>query len=393
MGKEKLWTKSFMAAFLSNLFTAHSFYIVLACMPLFVMDNLRLSEYHVGFVMGAFSITGVLVRPFAGLLVDTAGRYKVYVFAVFVLALCTMSYIFAVSFVTITLFRLVHGIGWGLTSTAGSTVAADVVPASRRAEGLGYYAVTMSVGMALGPALGVFLWDKLPYKQVFIVCALLACFALVAALFVRLPHVEKSSAGFSLGRLIEKRVLGISVMQFFYGISYGSIMSFAIIYGKRLGVENSGLFFMLFAVVVTVLRPIVGRKADESGPGNMMGVGFIVLMAAMLMLSFAKGKVPYFGAALLVGLGAAIVMPLLVAMAMNVVAPNRRGAANATAFMSFDAGIGLGSVIFGKIASATSISTMYLASFAVLFIPLIFYYAYERRHYARLLDDMKHQAG
>jgi MFS family permease len=246
----------------------------------------------------------------------------------------------------------------------------------------------MSIGMALGPALGVFLLGKIDFSGVFLVCTGLAIASVVAAFFVRVPAFQKKKATFTLSGMFEKRVLGIAFMFFTFGIAYGSIMIFAIIHGKNLGVANSGLFFMVIAIITAVMRPIIGKHLDKNGLGNIMGVGFLLLMAGMLVMSFANGAQMYFTAAFLLGMGVGIVMPLLAAMAMNVVLPNRRGTANATAFGAFDAGIGLGSIALGKIAGIFTISTMYLFSFSILIIPLVFYYVYEKRNYTRLAAEM-----
>ena len=184
-------------------------------------------------------------------------------------------------------------------------------------------------------------------------------------------------------------MLGISLMFVFYGISYGSIMSFVIILGQRLNISNSGLYFMIFAIITAAVRPPTGRYFDMKGPGNVMGAGFLFAVCGMLLLAYASGPLFYFASAVFMGFGAGIVMSFLVAMSMNIVAPDRRGATNATIFTAFDGGIGIGSVALGWFASAFSISVMYICSAAILIIPLAYYYIYGRGSYNRLYAEMK----
>jgi MFS family permease len=379
-----LWTKSFSAAFSTNMFTALCFYVLLAAMPLFITRELKLDESHIGLVMGAFSITGVIARPVAGAMVDSIGRMALFIFALVFFLLCVIGYTFVATFFFLVVMRLLHGVGWGMVSTIGSTIAADLVPASRRAEGLGYYAMTMSIGMALGPAAGVYMLDHLSFQQVFLVCSILSLLALIMGSTVRVPKIEKKKIHFSFGGFFEKRVLGLAFMLGFYGIVYGSIMGFIVVYGEKLGVANGGVFFMVFALVLTFTRPIIGRMLDRGGPGHTMTVGFALVMVTMLLLGFARGPLLYMIAAPVLGLGAGIVMPLLTAMAINIVPPNRRGAANATIFTAFDSGIGIGGIALGYIAGHSSISTMYFVATFILIIPMAFYYLREKSYYERM---------
>ena len=177
----QLWSRNFTCMFLANLFLGISFYILMGIIPLFVTEDLKLSESYVGLIMGAFSIAAFSTRPLAGLFLDSFGRMKVFISAIILFILCCVSYLFAVSFVTLFIIRTIHGLGWGLTNTSGSTIAADVVPISRRAEGLGFYAMAMSIGMALGPAIGVTLLIAVPFNAVFALTIFLGVVALCIA--------------------------------------------------------------------------------------------------------------------------------------------------------------------------------------------------------------------
>jgi MFS family permease len=349
--------------------------------PLFVVEGLQMSESHVGIVMGAFSITGVLTRPISGYLLDNIGRRIVLIVALSLFLLCTVGYIFCTTFVVLVAIRLMHGIGWGLASTSGPTIAADVIPPNRRAEGLGYFGMTMSIGMALGPAIGVFMLKYLPFEDVFIYASVFALIGLVSGLLVKMPPFERKAIHFSPKTLIEKRVLGLAFMFLCYGISYGSVMGFAILYGKQLNVHNSGLFFLVFAIVMVIIRPMMGKRLDRNGPGHIMGVGLLLIAAAIFTLSRATGITLYLMSAAMLGVGGGIVIPLLTAMAMNVVPANRRGAASATIYTCLDIGIGAGGIFLGRIADLWGISTMYLISCCFMIIPLIFYYTSEKKRY------------
>ncbi len=385
----KLFTRSFAAVFAANILTANCFYILIASLPIYVTEALKLGQTNVGLLMGAFAITSVLIRPFSGFLLDNAGRLKVYLPALVMFALCAFGYAFTASFAALLTLRMLHGVAWGLSGTAGATIAADIVPKERRAEGLGYYSMAMSVGMALGPAVGVLLLGLFPYETVFLCCGALATLAVVAGFQVRPPAVPLQKGAFSPTALIEKRVLSIAFMQLFFGISYGSIMSFAIVYGKQMGMGGTGYFFMIFAVFMALMRPISGKYLDKNGPGHIMGLGLIATMGGFALIAAAKGIVAYLAAAIVLGVGTGIVLPLFMAMAVNVVAPQRRGAANATVFTAFDLGIGAGSMFLGVVADLASMSAMYLFACGILIIPLVYYYISGRKRYELMESEIK----
>ena len=384
----KLFTRNFLAVFTANLLTANCFYIFIAVLPIYVTDFLKLGKSEIGLVMGSFAITAVFMRPFTGYLLDNAGRIRVYLPALILFALCAFSYIFAATFALLLALRMLHGVSWGFSSTAGGTVAADIVPKERRAEGLGYYSMAMNVGMALGPVAGVALLAVLPFKTIFLCCGTLAAVAVLAGFQVTVPYVELQKKPFNWAALIEKKVLSMAFMQLFFGISYGSVMAFAIVYGKQLGIGGIGYFFTILAVVTALMRPISGKYLDKNGPGNLMGLGFTATICGLALLAVTKGFVSYLAAAFILGMGTGTVLPLLVAMAVNVVTPQRRGAANATIFTAFDLGIGGGSVIMGLVADITSIPAMYLFACGILIIPMAYYYIAGKKRYETMAANI-----
>ena len=392
MVRPKLFTRNFLALFTANLLTANCFYVFIALLPMYVTESLKLGKSNVGLIMGAFAITAVFLRPFTGYLLDNVGRLKVYLPSLLLFALCAYSYVFTATFAALFALRLLHGVSWGFSSTSGSTIASDIVPKERRAEGLGYYSMAMNIGMALGPAVGLFLLRFIPFKAAFIFCGALATCAVLMAFQVKIPAIvsQRLPTAFSFKSMIEKRVLSLAFMQLFFGVSYGSVINFAIVYGKQNGIDGAMYFFMIFALIMALTRPVSGKYLDKHGPGNVIGLGFIVTICGLALLAVTKGQAGYLAAAFILGLGTGIVLPLLVAMAMNLVEPQRRGAANATIFTAFDLGIGGGSILMGVIADFSSMSFMYLFACAILIVPLLFYYLFGKRQYLKMVNEKRY---
>ncbi|MZP30518.1 MFS transporter [Heliobacterium undosum] len=384
-----LWTKSFIFICLTNLFMFTSFYFLLPTLPVFVTSGLGGDESSVGYIIGILSLTAVMVRPLSGYLLDAVGRKKVLFLALIAFCLATAAYQIIAGLTGLFLLRALHGMTWGFTTTGAGTVAADVVPAERRGEGLGYYGLSNTLAMAAGPSLGLFVLDKGGFSALFgasLVLALLGLLSLAGVSYEAAPRkpelrpadsageAKKKKAGLSLATLFEPAVFSLSGVMGFVAIVYGGIVSFITLLAKEIGVPNAGVYFLIYALTLLVIRPWAGRAFDRKGPRQIMMIGFISMIIAFVLLFLAKGIALFILSAVAMGVGFGIVQPTLMAMAINRVPPFRRGAANGTLMSAFDLGIGLGSIVLGYVSKLAGLPGMYLACAAIIVIPALLYF-------------------
>ncbi|KAB2952648.1 MFS transporter [Heliorestis acidaminivorans] len=377
---EKLWTRNFILICLANLFMFTSFYFLLPTLPIFITEVLQGNESHVGYIIGILSLTAVLVRPFAGYLLDQWSRKKLLLTALLLFALATAAYHLVTAIAALFILRALHGLTWGVTTTGTGTVAADVIPPKRRGEGLGYYGLSNTLAMAIGPALGLYILDFAGFSILFSAAVALALFAFVAviAMTYEEEHKEnreqKNIKKISLDSFYERRVLALSAIMFFTAFVYGGIVSFITLFGNNIGIINAGSYFLAYALALMVVRPIAGKIFDREGPNRIMALGFISIVVSFLLLYMAQGMSLFILSALFMGLGFGIVQPSVVAIAINRVEPHRRGATNGTIFSAFDLGIGFGSITLGIFSEFYGLSAMYLLCAIITIVPLIFFY-------------------
>lgn len=388
---DELFTKNFMLMFLSNFLICAGFYMLMPLLPVYAVRSLSISRDEVGTVIGIFAFSAVLFRPFTGMLIDKAGRMQAYIPALILFAFCSGGYALAGGFAGLIAMRILHGMSWSGVSTANATIVADIVPAGMRGQGMGYFGLSMTIAMALGPAFGVYLMEKISYTAIFAICMCVSLAALFASSFVRPPAIKYDKSRFSFSSLYERRVFGIAVIQFFYGFSSVAVMSFATLHGMDMGINGIGCFFIVFAVFVSIVRFFGGRIIDRRGPALFIYGGLFVYMAGCVVLAAAWNLPAFLISAALTGFGSGLIMPTIMAMMMNVVPPNRRGAAGATVFSAFDTGVGGGAVAMGFAAHIAGYPGMYLFAAAVLLIPAAWFYFYEYSHYSRLLSEMKRE--
>jgi len=354
---------------------ATSFYFLLPTLPLYVVNELGESNSSVGYIIGIYAFSALLIRPFGGYAFDTFGRKSIYLLSLFLFSLIIAGYFFAATFFILIAVRFLHGISWGVLTTGGATIAADLVPSTKRGEGIGFFGLSFTLAMAIGPVIAFQILGDNNFDRLFAATIIVGFFSYLLANFTRYPGIKKKeSAPFSKKDLFEPRVLKISLVMMITAISYAGVFSFITMYGREIGIQNSGSFFLTYALGVSILRPVAGKIMDRNGPASLIVFSFTISMVGLLFLTFVDSLTLYLLAGFLVGVGHGIVTPVLQTMIINMVKPENRGRANSTFFSSLDLGFGIGSIFLGYLAEWFSLTIMFRFSALLLMIPLIYFY-------------------
>ncbi|MHB1134947.1 MAG: MFS transporter [Chloroflexota bacterium] len=378
--REPLVTRNFVLACLVTLASFASFYLLLATLPVFVLREAGGSEADVGLIIGVFSGTTVLLRPFIGARADVRGRRAFIVAGNVVMALAGGLYGLARTVPLLLGLRVFHGLGWASFGTATNALVADVVPRSRRGEAMGYYGMFSNLAMALGPALGIFLMQSAGFATLFAVVAGLGVLAVLLSLLIHEPARVLAPAGPGAqrspapGGVLERTALFPGAVLALTTVTYGSLVSFLPLYAFRQGLtDNPGLFFTVYAVVLIVARGFTGTISDRWGRGAVIAPGLLLAAVALWVLAAANSLALLLVVAVLYGLAFAAVQPAIMALVVDRAPAQRRGAAMGTFSAAMDLGIGGGSVLWGFVAQAAGYQTMYLASGGVALLALAVY--------------------
>lgn len=374
--ENKLWTKDFTLITLANLLMAVAFYFMVPILPVFLSDRFAATESQIGLVLSFYTIAALLIRPFAGYALDAIGRYSIYVISLLLFSTIFFGYVWATSILFVLILRFIHGLTWGSMSSAGSTIAVDLVPLKRRGEGIGIFGLSMTIAMAIGPLIAIAITGDSSYKRLFYSAAGFSFLGLVLALFVRIPKITPMKKKFKITSLIEKRALPVSLNVFLVSIPYGGIISFIALYGRSIGIDSSGLFFLLIAIGITISRVLSGKSFDRFGPKRICILGLVLLIAGLFMLALNQSYFGYHLSALILGLGFGIIMATFQAIANHKIKADKRGAANSTYLTFFDSGIGFGMLLVGYLIQVINYSGAFMLCGIIEMLALIVFLFY-----------------
>ncbi|MFX3617329.1 MAG: MFS transporter [Sporolactobacillus sp.] len=397
MIKEKIWTKNFITVCLSSFFLYFNFYILATVFPLYVKSNLNGNEQQMGLAITAYVIGTVLIRPISGPWVDRLGKKKMAVIGMAVFLIATLSYFGPEGILLFLLIRFIHGMGYAVGSTAENTIASALVPDSRQGEGIGYFSMFMSLAMVIGPACGLFFWQNNNINLVLIFVSVITALSFLLVLFIRVPEQKRKKAAevrkeepeqkkrVHWRDLIEPSAIPISLVGFILSFSYGTLSSFFPAFTAEIHQSQiAGTFFIVFAIMIVLFRPVVGKVFDKYSEHYLFYPGIVMFALGMILLSQAHSWVMILIAGLLLGISFGALFPCFQALAVMKSSKERKGSATATFFLLYETGYGIGSFLMGMVASSFDYRTMYVVAGIVPLFSIIIYYLFYHRPQMRM---------
>ncbi|MBQ3043702.1 MAG: MFS transporter [Alistipes sp.] len=394
--KDRLWTRNYIFVCISAFLMSFSFYILVPTLPLYLESTFHIDQGMVGIVLSCYVIAVLSVRPFAGFIADTFPRKQVYVIAYMLFVVSFLGY-FAVTS-TLALFillRIFHGFTFGMLTTAGNTLVIDVMPSSRRGEGLGYYGVTNNLAMAFGPMTGLFVIASGNYNLLFMTSLITGGVGLLFASAVRTPRramSDKVEFKLSADRFFLKEGIRACIAFFLLAIPYGMTTSYMALYAEQSGItHNAGLFFTVMAAGLIASRLHSGKRVDKGYITEVIRLGMCIAFVGALgeaSLSVICGKsiiagyVTYFVTAFLFGYGFGTLFPAYNTLFINLAPNSRRATANASYLTGWDVGIGTGMLVGGYIAEF-DYAYCYMLGAGLILLSLIFFVGSVAPHFQR----------
>lgn len=377
-GSTQIWTKRFISLFLTNISVFFVFYGLVTTLPLYAIGELSLTDKEAGLLLSSFLLSAIIVRPFSGKLLDVFGKKKLLVISIAGYFICTVLYLLIHPFSLLLGLRFIQGIFFSIITTAAGSLAADIVPASRKGAGLGYFTMSTNLAVVIGPFIGLLLIQYSSFNVLFIVMSICVLAGGLLAVTINtddLPkpaHHEKLT--FKFNDLFEKKALPVAAIASLVAFAYASVLSFLSVYAQQKDLMAvASLFYAVFAAAMLITRPYTGKLYDTKGAQYVILPGLISFAIGLVMLSFVSGPALFLGSAIFIGFGYGAVTTSLQALAVQSTEHTRSGYATATYFTMFDIGIALGSYILGIVAVNTSYATVYETGAGVIVVVFVIY--------------------
>src|SRR6185436_3550580 len=375
-----LFTPRFLLMWSYNFTVFVSAFQLLPTAPFHIL-KLGGSHLAAGLFLGFLTYASAISAPITGALGDRFGKRRMLIIASVAITFFSLLYAVAPSYQIVLALVLVHGVFWSGLLSSSSSYIIDIVPKSRRAEGLGYSGFASILAVAVAPWIGLYVFDHGGWSLVCVEAAILNI--IMAVIAWRLPPDRRHDRhGRSLhpADLIEWRVLIGAVTLFLYSFSYGGITSFVAVYAEQVGVPRA-LYFTVFCLAILVTRPFIGRYADRIGHTRLIVPCLAMIVIGVAVLSMAADRATFVASALLFGVGFGSAYPIFVAHLMHHVAENRRTATFGAMIGAFDTGIGTGSIAVGWISERYGFGRAFGVAGALALLSIPYYLYMEKRQW------------
>lgn len=383
--KERLVTPSYCFIIAANFLLFFGFWLLTPVLPFYLQEVFNADNIAIGIVLSCYTIAALCVRPFSGYLLDTFARKPLYLLAYFIATAMFGGYLVAGTLTMFIMFRIIHGVSFGMVTVSGNTIVIDIMPSSRRGEGLGYYGLSNNIAMSVGPMTGLLLHDAGFSYTVIFCCSLISCLlGMLCAWLVKTPYKPPvKREPISLDRFILLKGIPAGISLLLLSIPYGMTTNYIAMYAKQIGLEApTGFFFTFMAIGMAVSRLFSGRLVDKGKITQVISAGIYLVVISFFLLSACVYIVMwnaeactflFFTIALLMGVGFGMMFPAYNTLFVNLAPNNQRGTATSTYLTSWDVGIGIGMLAGGYIAEISTFDKAYLFG-ACLTIVSTFYF-------------------
>ena len=383
--KDKLVTSSYCFILAANFLLYFGFWLLIPVLPFYLSEVFSAGNSTIGIILSCYTVAALCIRPFSGYFLDSFARKPLYLMAYFIFMTMFAGYIIAGSLTLFIMFRIIQGVSFGMVTVGGNTVVIDIMPSSRRGEGLGYYGLSNNIAMAVGPMSGLFLHDAgMSFTTIFC-CSLGSCMAgFVCASLVNTPYKPPvRREPISLDRFILLKGIPAGISLLLLSIPYGMTTNYVAMYAKQIGINaTTGFFFTFMAIGMAISRIFSGKIVDRGKITQVISAGlylvvfsFFLLSACVYLISWNNMvcTIVFFSVALLLGVGFGIMFPAYNTLFVNLAPNSQRGTATSTYLTSWDVGIGIGMLTGGYIAEVSTFDKAYLFGACLTIVSMLYF--------------------
>jgi MFS family permease len=380
-----LWSKNFILVSSINFQLVLTFYLLVVVIVGYAVAELGATTAQAGLVSGLFIVGTLIGRLFVGKFLERFGRKTTLIVGLTGFLIFSGFYFIKFDIGMLLLVRFMHGFMMGMASTVLGTLIAQILPPTRRGEGIGYYSMSSTLGTAIGPFLAIWMMLHIGYNAIFIVSSIIAVSCLFVALLIQVPNLPQQNNPLDISvpvkkpswiaQFVEYKALPISFIMLLASVCYSGVLSFINFYAKEINlVETASFFFLMYAIAILISRPFTGPLMDRKGENIIMYPAFIIMAIALVLLSQVHSSFMLLVCAGLLGFGYGNIQSVCQTVAVKSANIERMGFATSTFFIFLDAGLGFGPYFIGQALNYIDYSQLYFYSAMCVLACIVIYY-------------------
>ena len=394
MAQEKLWTKDFVLGAGVNFAIMTNYYCLMVVVADYAMKQYGSPASIAGLAASIFIIGALVSRVVTGGIMDRVGRKRLLLIVSALEVVFSALYLVGLDLGVLFVLRFFHGFCYGAGSTTVGTIVTSIVPNSRKGEGIGYYMLSVTVGAAVGPFLGMFLTQVAGYQLLFAAATFIAVGNLVSVVLLKVPEGRRASSRaaaaakaarvrkhkFGVKDFLEFTIMPLSSTCAVLYFCYSSLLTFLTPFSAEAGLEAaSSFFFVVYAIATFVTRPFTGKLFDVKGDKYVMIPSFLAFIVGMALLSTVHHPVAMLVAAGLLGFGVGTIQSSALALCVRMAPDSRIALANSTFYMFLDLGVGIGPLVLGAIEPVLGYRGLFISMSVVAVLAMVGYLVVGRR--------------
>ena len=386
--KEKLWNANYIKVMTTNFLLYFAFYLLTPLLPLYLSETFGATKDTIGIVLSGYTVAALIVRPFCGYVVDSFSRKKVLMLCLSGFAVFFAGYIAAGTILMFAICRTLHGGPFGAVTVANSTCAIDVLPSSRRNEGIGLYGLSNNFAMAIAPSIGIYLHNMVDsYMILFWIAFAVAISAVLIAWTIRLPEKDiiRNKEKLSLDRFFLTRAWLLAINIAMFGFCWGVLSNYLAIYSKEvLSITGgTGTYFALLSMGLFSSRLQVRKALSQGKLTQNAAEGMLISLVGFTLFVAIPHPVAYYLSAILIGLGNGHLYPAFLNMFVHVARHDQRGTANSSILTGWDLGFGIGCLLGGIVAEHFGYTATFWMVAAENAVSVILFFLASRQFFER----------
>lgn len=376
--RPRLWTQAFICLTICSFLLFLNLQMLLSSFPAYVKGKFMAGDLTVSLVTSVFALAAIGTRFMTAALIRRVSRHVLLIIGLALAAVITVLYVLAASIGSLLVMRVGYGVGFGMASTIIPTLVSRIIPEKRMGEGIGYFGLSTSLAMSVGPMIGLNMMKQYGFSTLAVTgfVVLLLSFPMLALSRTRSADTRNSQAAVGPAPggkpRFNTKLLFPAFLNVLLSVTYSGLLSFIALFGESVHLEQVGLFFLFNVITILIIRPISGRVFDRRGHAAVLIPAAASVVISMVLLSFMTSLPMLIVSALFYGLGFGAIQPTIQAWMLRSTPPEQHGTANSMFYNSTDFGVAAGALLLGGIASMSNYPFMYRCSagFMVLFLIL-----------------------